>query len=121
MRNWLYENALKCGYTEEEDEDDGEGPKKKPKPRQNNKKKKGQGSKAKGSGKSKPKKPAITPPKKGGVKEFIAFAEAIASSEDPKIEVPLWVTSMVKEVIEGRKKKARFFSRQSGDTTSSGI
>jgi len=76
--NWLYENALKCGYGEEQTEegDEGEegenetntGPEKKLKP------------KPKSSGKAKSKK-AGTPvarstPKYFGVKEFSALAEA---------------------------------------------
>lgn len=36
----------------------------------------------------------------------------------PEVKVPLWVTSMIEEVIAGRKKSARWFSRQAGDTTS---
>lgn len=50
--NWLYENAVKCGYSVDEDGSDGEederGAKKKRKPKVKGKGKKGHGSKAKG-------------------------------------------------------------------------
>jgi hypothetical protein len=52
--------------------------------------KKGKGSKAKEP--AVPKKTDSGQPKLISVKEFVALAEAIASS-DKKIKVPLWVTS----------------------------
>ncbi|TVY20665.1 hypothetical protein LARI1_G001186 [Lachnellula arida] len=124
--HWLYENALKCGYVVEqgEDSEEGEGtapakPTKKAKPKP--KSKKGKGSKAKGSGKAKSKNTSASTgasPKYVTVNEFPALAEAIATSE-AKVKVPLWVTAMIEEVISGRRKSARWFSRQAGDTTNS--
>ncbi|TVY48092.1 hypothetical protein LOCC1_G002056 [Lachnellula occidentalis] len=124
--HWLYENALKCGYgveqTEDSEEGDGEAhakasKKAKPKP----KPKKGKGNKAKGSGKAKPKNTNASTgasPKYVTVNELPALAEAIATSES-KVKVPVWVISMIEQVISGRKKSARWFSRQAGDTTNS--
>ncbi|TVY35480.1 hypothetical protein LSUB1_G004598 [Lachnellula subtilissima] len=123
---WLYENAQKCGYGVEqtEDSEEGEGeaqakPPKKAKPKP--KSKKGKGSKAKGSGKAKSKNTSASTggsPKYVTVNELSALAEAIALSE-LKVKVPLWVTTMIEQVISGRKKSARWFSRQAGDTTNS--
>lgn len=52
------------------------------------------------------------------VKEFTRLAETIAASE-MDIKIPLWVPSIIKEVIYGRRKYSRWFSQQSGDTTKS--
>jgi hypothetical protein len=87
--NWLYENAVECGYrleqetvddeiAEEDDRKDGQKkkPKSKPKP------KKGKGRKAKGSGKAKPKKkdvPADVTTIFITVKEYISLAESSQS------------------------------------------
>ncbi|TVY78229.1 hypothetical protein LSUE1_G004193 [Lachnellula suecica] len=129
--HWLHENALRCGYvgqkleqTEESDEEgEGDGqaePKRRPKSKK--KPKRGKGSKVKGGGKAKSKKAGITgegsAPKYVALKEYTALAEAIAAFK-PKVKVPVWVTSMVAEVISARKKSARWFSRQAGDTISS--
>ncbi len=71
--------------------------------------------KAKAGGKAMSNKPTKVLPK--SVKDFTSFADAIAKSKQ-KIKVPLWVTRILEEVIQARSKSARFFSRQSGDTTS---
>lgn len=111
MLHWLYENASKCGYEEEAiqevlAEQKSQG-------RLKGKKRKA--AKAKAGGNVTSNKPTLGLPK--SVKDFMVYAVAISKSE-PKIKVPLWVTSMLKEVIQVRKKSARFYKRESDDTTS---
>ncbi|KAH8805514.1 hypothetical protein F5884DRAFT_448221 [Xylogone sp. PMI_703] len=120
--DWLYRNAEKCGYTPVEknedivaaEESEPNGAKKAKK--ENKRKtttKNGQRDISSSSH-----EPVALAYMNFGVKEFIALAEAIAGSQNPKIAVPLWVTCLIKEVIKGRKKSARFFSQLPGDAWS---
>ncbi|KAL2071993.1 hypothetical protein VTL71DRAFT_11336 [Oculimacula yallundae] len=122
---WLYNSALQCGYgVEQTDDENKKGDDMATRPKKKSKSKlkprKGKGSKAKGSGKARSGKPNTDDdfsPVQVGVNEFVILAETIASPK-PKVKIPLWVTSMIEQVITGRKKSARWFSRQAGDTTS---
>ena len=98
--NWLYDNAQKYGKLPAEVQDKAEG----------------SGVRSKKPKKGLDKTDNLTKPVP--VKEFTKYAEAIAASKTD-IKIPLWVTSMIKEVIYGRRKYARWFSKQSGDTKKS--